>query len=349
MKLTTHEPGIYFGMPEDEYHADPSFSSSVAKDVLVSPLTAWCGHYDPDRDEDDDTAAQVKGKALHKAVLEGQEAFDARYAVQPDPDDYPDHLKGADQLRAKCEELGLAKGGSIAAMAKRIMEKDSSVKLWPDVVSAFAAGAGDRITLTPDVGKYVNRTADMVSAHPSVRKAVTGGYPEVSIFWHADGIPWKCRLDYLKTRAAVDLKTFTNIHKKPLDVAVAHAVAQHRYHLQAYIYMQGLMAAHALPIKTASMPADDWQRDWRDNGHDPRFIFLFVESGRVPNVALREFRRKNADGQTTLAYQSGEAAARQAAGIWQSFMGEFGPDQPWVSDAPLQPFADEEFPLYMMD
>ena len=39
--LGQHAPGIYFGLPEEEYHADRSLSASGIKDIHVTPLTFW--------------------------------------------------------------------------------------------------------------------------------------------------------------------------------------------------------------------------------------------------------------------------------------------------------------------
>ncbi len=351
MKLTTTPPGVYFGMPEDQYHSDPSFSASVAKSMLVSPLTAWCEHYDPEREEDSDTPARIKGKAAHKAILEGMDAFEAAYAVRPDPDEYPNHARGGPAIKALCKQLGVSAGGTIAEMCARIREIDASVPLWPEVEAEFEENVRGRIIIPADVGEYARRTSQLARANPSIAKAVTGGYPEVSIFWQEDGMPWKCRIDYLKTRAAVDLKTFTNMNNKPLDVAIAHAVAQHRYHVQAAIYLRGLRAAKDLPFnqtKPNQAPPVEWAEGFFAT-KEHAFIFLFVESGRIPNVALREFRERNADGQETLAHQAGAAAVDQAARLWLDCINRFGLSEPWVFDEPLRAFEDAEFPLYMTE
>ena len=100
-------------------------------------------------------------------------------------------------------------------------------------------------------------------------------------------------------------------------------------------------------IDQARMPHRHWIDLFRKQ--TVAFIFLFVESGNIPNVALREFREKNADGQETVAHMAAAAAVDQAATLWADHMERFGPDQPWVSDTQLRPFSDEEFPLYMMD
>lgn len=350
MKIKTHAPGVYFGMPEKEYHADPSFSSSVAKSMLVSPLTCWCQHYDPDREETNDSAARLKGKATHTAILEGWDAFSARYAIEQDPAEHPEYLKGAAALKARCKELGVSAGGTIAEMCRRIVTEDPHALLWPEVEAEFEANLCGRTRLSPAVGQYVIRTGRLVERNPSVRKAVKGGFPEVSIFWHDADIPWKARIDYLKIRTAIDMKTFTNMYDKPLSVAVAHAVAQHRYHVQAKIYMDALRAAASLPARGDAVPPEDWLVRWRAAmAQNPRFIFLFVESGNVPNVALREFKRIGADGQETLAYQSAAAAVDAAAMQWTYQVNKFGIDEPWIEDTPMMAFADAEFPLYMTE
>ena len=54
--------------------------------------------------------------------------------------------------------------------------------------------------------------------HQAAARAMTGGYSEVSIFWidPGSGVRLKARLDYLKVKAIVDLKTFSNSLGKPV-------------------------------------------------------------------------------------------------------------------------------------
>src|SRR5262245_8349396 len=69
------EPGVYFGLPSAEYHADPSLGSSDLKRLLRSPADYWWSSaMNPDRQPTPDSPAKQKGRALHKLVLEGAEA-----------------------------------------------------------------------------------------------------------------------------------------------------------------------------------------------------------------------------------------------------------------------------------
>src|SRR5690349_5803745 len=95
-RLETHVPGIYFGMPEEEYHADRSLSASGIKDIHVTPLTFWMRSGFNENRLDDSSEPKERGKAFHARLLEGPEAFKARYAIAPDIADYPDALDGGD-------------------------------------------------------------------------------------------------------------------------------------------------------------------------------------------------------------------------------------------------------------
>lgn len=73
------EPGIYFGMPEDAYHADAAFSHSGHVDILVSPPDYWeKSPLNPSR-RFKETDATLFGKRNHMALLE-PERFKRSYA-----------------------------------------------------------------------------------------------------------------------------------------------------------------------------------------------------------------------------------------------------------------------------
>ena len=58
-------PGIYFGMPDSEYHADPSLSNSGIKSLLVSALDFWTeSPINPDWEDRETPAARECGLPL---------------------------------------------------------------------------------------------------------------------------------------------------------------------------------------------------------------------------------------------------------------------------------------------
>jgi hypothetical protein len=94
--------GIYFGMPEEVYHRINACSTSELKRLGVSSMEAWAySRRNPDWDEPVSKYLD-HGKAVHCLVLEGEDAFWQRYAVQLDAADYPAEslLIGHDQIKA---------------------------------------------------------------------------------------------------------------------------------------------------------------------------------------------------------------------------------------------------------
>lgn len=74
-------PGIYFGLSNEEYHADPAISSSGIKKLLKSPLEYWHeSPLNPSREKQAATPSMKFGTAYHTLVLE-PEKFD--YEVIP--------------------------------------------------------------------------------------------------------------------------------------------------------------------------------------------------------------------------------------------------------------------------
>ena len=98
--------------------------------------------------------------------------------------------------------------------------------------------------------------AAAVAAHPKAAALLTGGHPEVSIFWQdADtGIDCRCRPDYINPAGIiVDLKSTADAG----PAAFAKSCANFRYHVQDAFYSEGYYQA-----------AGTWPRG---------FVFIAVE------------------------------------------------------------------------
>jgi len=204
-----HEPGIYIGMPADEYHADPALGSSNIKDLIKSPRKYWLrSPYNPDRDRyvDPETDSTVMGTALHCRLLDGDIKFVKSYARRPDD------LAGA----------------TPADKAK--------------VTKAFNAsleGTG-KIALKADEWQLIEDTHSVITAHPDLAQVFKDALYEVSIFWHdrRTGTRCKARLDILKPRGIGDLKTIANERDNRLEKACKFHIKSYRYDIQAEHYLE---------------------------------------------------------------------------------------------------------------
>jgi len=86
----TLRQGIHEGVPMDDYLAGAGFPKPCISASDLVNLDTECAAYaraywrcNPDRVAHEDTAATALGSAFHTLLLEGSEAFKARYAVKP--------------------------------------------------------------------------------------------------------------------------------------------------------------------------------------------------------------------------------------------------------------------------
>jgi hypothetical protein len=347
--LKTRDPGVYFGLPMADYHADPSVGSSDIKRLLQAPTVYWWhSHMNPDRPADNDTPAKQKGRALHTLVLEGEDAFGKAFTEEPSPTGYPGCLVTLDDLKAKCRELGEPVSGTKAELAKRIKAKDAKAIIFDDIMATFRAMAerdGLEI-LKPDAMREVRQAAASITLNPHLARAFQGGIPEVSVFWVDEyGIPCKARLDWLKPRTIVDLKKCANARERPFDVAVMLAIAEYRYDISARHYLDGYaylfqFAAEGrvfgdCPLKPGwharIMPPDDMRWTW-----------VFHQTDGAPVTKGLELL----PGSSALHRAAREIV--QAKQLYRACLERYGTEQ-WVSDAPIATLDDSDLPVWMRE
>lgn len=200
-----HEPGIYFGMPEEEYHADPALGSTDIRRLARNPTSYWHGSWmNPTRPERTETRGQVRGSAMHKLLYEGLPAFQALYICGARND-----------------------AGMTAA------EKGAATK----AANAMAAKLCKTALPSDDYDQVMMATA-MITKNPKLKDVFTNGFGEVSIFFEIDGIRVKARIDYLKIRGCGDAKGVANQHDKDFPQACRDAIANYRYDVQAEFYLR---------------------------------------------------------------------------------------------------------------
>ena len=150
MEATTKpREGLYFGLDESLYHADPALGSSDMKKLAWSPCDYWfTSVHNPLREEKEDKEAQILGRAYHRLVLEGREKLEE--AFQPRVEENYTTKSG------RAEKEDFAARGITPIKAKE----------WNRILMAGAA----------------------ITSNPHLRTAFIGGPTEVSIFWEVNGI-----------------------------------------------------------------------------------------------------------------------------------------------------------------
>jgi PDDEXK-like domain of unknown function (DUF3799) len=194
--------GIYFNMPEDEYHADPAIGSTDLRRLLASgPDYWWSSPLNPQR-EQRETPALAFGKAMHRFVLEGRQAFASQFIRRPDE---------VTRMTPKIREELCKNGEKILEGDDydRILISGGQIAKNPDLASAFEGGM-------PEVSCFWEHLQD-------------------------DGaiIRCKARFDYLKIRGVGDLKSIRNMYGRPFGEACTRAIVEYRYDIQAAHYLEG--------------------------------------------------------------------------------------------------------------
>jgi hypothetical protein len=175
----------------------------------------------------------------------------------------------------------------------------------------------------------------------------------VSIFWiNQDGVPMKARIDYLKLKVVVDLKTMANQQERPIEQAAAWEVGGRKYFIAPPVYLEGLDTIKRLYAERGNeVVFGDIDRGWiKQVLTQPHhaFIFVFASKGDVPNAIAREFAEfedYGGQGATTNGYWlAGQRAYEDACDVYIQSLRTYGTDTPWISDYGLRALRDTEMP-----
>lgn len=361
-----YKPGIYFGMPDEEYHAIHALSASGIKHLLVSSMDYWSQSWMNPGYVDTETDAKEAGTAYHTRILEGKAAFAATYAENFDASQYPDALDTAKDITAHLKAIGVKgySGKDKAELVEILLEVEPNAQVLDVLKQEYRTLHSGKRFISRDLLTQIEKAAFMIERDPTASKCFTGGYPEVTIIWidPETGVPMKARIDYLKLQAIIDLKSFSNPMSKPIDKAIYGAMATRKYHIQAATYMEAdtYGTAHARAGRIFLSNEKSWLscaaiggggegrllptatlQTWLDSymKHETRrFVFVFQQTGISPITRVREFPRN-------LVYDCGVAALRDAQRKYAECWKTYGTD-PWIDVAPMKVFDDQEFPLY---
>lgn len=382
-------PGIYFGMPEELYHALPALSASGIKDFAASPMLFWakCQWLSEDaRKREAEAAAEAKekahrviGKAYHCRILEGAEAYAQRFAVELSAEDCAGALEHTDQIKAAINAAGVKPFSKVedalpdgtvymrsavkADWEQQLLSIDPHAKLLSALRSQHAKANAGKALISFDAHGQIEIAARMIEADPNARHAVTGGYPEVVLIWHCaeTGVPMKARVDRLKLKAAVDLKTIGNEAGMSLDRAIFRAIANYKYAIQPAVYIEGIVAVRQL-VRDKGGPAAfrlmwecdetglnadrpaaaDWVDKWAAETETPEWWWLFQQKGIAPITRLKRLPL----GGSTLAITN--ERVREVKRKWRAASEQYG-TAPWLDLAPAEDINDDDLPPYVCD
>ena len=325
--MSEMEPGIYLDLHADDYYAAPGLSNSGIGELLISPLHYWHKVLNPAREPEEDTAATRLGTALHCAVLEPEETFEAHYAREILPEDFPGSLVKADDLKSWIRaQGGTPKGTTKAGWIEQIKEFPGDIPpIWDEIERQFyAANAGKTILKADEWHRVAGMTQALKSELP-IQKILRSGKPEVSIFAldPETGVLLKGRLDWVAPEYTLDLKTFSLTGDKTIDKTVADAIYWRGYYRQAYYYDL---------IRRLALKEDHGRAD---------FVMAFVESDAPHETRIKRLLPK-VGGEVNMYWEQARIVVRDSIRLYARCMERWGTDQPWRESQGIVDLHDED-------
>lgn len=352
-----HAPGIYFGMPEAEYHADESFSTSAIKAIIQDPEEYWENSWmNPDRPPEEEKDVLARGKLWHARILQ-PEVFDEKYVLAPHLD--PDFAKGKAVLKTiddmkewlDANRIPYKKSGSkddfvfAVSHAWKLGIGDPEPYLFHRESENFTTDNTGRIVIDDRKEYDAMLAAEAVMrSHPYFSKVFQGGMSEVAIFWidPDSGLPMKGLIDKLKPRVILDYKTFHVPRGKSARKAALDAIKFEHYDIQVAVYTVGL--AHVVNMINAgtAVISGDVPGAFIDElrqSPEKKFGFVFQKEDRPYTVrGLTVVRR---GGDLFNVFGAGLSYMQQGIQTFQRYRELYGESR-WFDPEGMIEIADHE-------
>jgi hypothetical protein len=369
------EPGLYFGMPDEVYHAIHACSASGLKHMSISSMDYWASSLLNPENEREEKAAKASGQltprqlgqAYHTFICEGPVKFSERYAVALDKDvmkmeaaakKVPFCVTTAD-LRIAIDEAGAKpKGTAKEPLIEQLLDLVPEAMVWDREVAIHSEVHAGKLMISPTLFRRIAIAHAMIAGDPQLKSAFTGGHAEVSLFWYDEetGVPMKARLDYLKMNHLVDLKSFGNQQGKPIQRAIDSAISNNKYYVPVAVYLEGIEAVKKLVKEKKGDAVFRFYADGTECGDtaedvswcwkwahqpEPEVLFVFQQTGIAPVTRGR-----------IMTLGSHYTATKWAVGYlrrkWKRCALAYGTD-PWLDFEPVVATVDEELPPWASD
>jgi PDDEXK-like uncharacterized protein DUF3799 len=351
------------------YHSIVAGSASGLKNLSASAMDYWANsRMNPNWEEDEkETIFKAMGRAFHCRICEGEKVFGERYYVELDQGDYDCDWSDAyverrplcitvRHLRLAIDGLGgKPKGTEKAGLIGQLVDLDPRWPIWDLLTHDHAEANDGKTPISAKTHRRIEIANRMITAHPDLKEAFSDGYAEVSLFWFCPrtGVPMKCRIDYLKLNAFIDLKTFSNPMGKPVQRAVDSAISNGKHFIPVVVYQEGIAAVKKLVREAMTVfmwnqqcsaeggggaaigacgELRDWVWQW---AHQPEPVALYVyqKTGNAPVTIGRTMEK----GTT---YTVNEFAVQWLKRKWRENYLAYGVD-PWIDIEPITRTTDE--------
>lgn len=297
-----HKDGIYFNMSENEYFSDAErLDFSGMKKILESPVKYWFNSRLNPLYEEKTSPAMLAGKMWHSYILE-PENFYKKCCVMPDEID-------------------------------NLSKNSKDYKKWRDLQT--------KEVLTPSEFNEMYFIIQYLKTKGQIfdDNIFTGGFPEVSIFFTYQDVKCKARIDYLRLKQLVDLKTVASVGD--FDDYCRLFFIKYKVYMQLYFYREAINAAKSFDNSQVfgdKKQVEFWHELKQQEDISPYVCYV---SRIVPEASLRAFM----PGACPDLYRLAAGEVKKTLDVYKFYCREYGLNRAWLGKKDyLSVLKDEDFP-----
>jgi hypothetical protein len=271
--------GVYIGLPEARYfqQSDRTVpperrrrgSTDVAAWWLKKEGWWWKSELNP-------FWARVRrdpmtfGSALHALLLEGRDAFNARYGALPNKAEYPDLIETIDDLRSALASVN-APGFKARATKDNMLELArvylQSRHVWDLLVERARKANPGKLMLSAEDVWQLDIMLAAAEKDPNMAAVATasGGVrlTELSVLWTTpQGLRLRFRFDSLLPTVNADLKSIDNFRGDTLGDAIGKRIGADALDVQAAMSFEARKVAYEFIRRGHVYGGTDEQREW---------------------------------------------------------------------------------------
>jgi len=304
--------GIYYDLPEAEYHKLPRLSSHGIAKLLINPHDYWVQSFmNPDKKERKSKAFST-GKIYEVVYLEGAEKFRKRFCPKFDGSKFPGALDTVPEIKEAIEKLGVKPKGNKPELVQQLIFLDPSARVLCELENQWAADNEGKEII--DLEDYDNALASYTAMQGN---PLDGARTQVAVLWTDEetGVPMRALIDAETDDEIWDVKTFSNPRDMNINRLISMHICNYGYYRQLATYDM------AMPGKELKM--------------------LFVQTGGSYAHRAVNFSKN------LLLFRKGQDEVRRGINLFRDCYEQFGADKPWIVEPSVISFKDEDFPMYI--
>lgn len=341
--------GLYLHLPEEIYFLQGRLGSTdIARLSLRKEGWWWQSDLNPDKPKQAvDNQAKNFGRALHKIVLEGVDAYEATFCIAPSKTDFKELCVTSGEIEEALNKRNVYPKGNLkkAQLIGVAQLRAPDILIWDVILKKHRREVGDRAGVTTGEDRFLRIMADAIRSHKEIGKLFTFGpdnlpLAEVTVLWTNEfGVKRRGRLDLMLPTVTADLKSLRGANlSRPLEFSVPEAMANHGYDVQmADHHVARRWAYRFIREGNVHGASDDelaWLKRFPTEAPTWGYCWLFYQKpdpakGHAPIVF--PWWEDYGDDLHRRGLRKGVAAMD----LYRRCMAEFGPDQPWSRVDPL--------------